>query len=131
MHKGLFCVTFNTMVKQKSSPSLRNLIFTLIAIIVLTLGSILYRYFTKPVGINVIGEAGNSSQVTLSGILQKDTPVGVKGDYFLILESGNSTKLQAANLDEYISSQVVVEGNFLPLTASTEQIFVVNKVTQQ
>lgn len=119
------------MVKQKSSPSLRNLIFTLIAIIVLTLGSILYRYFTKPVGINVIGEAGNSSQVTLSGILQKDTPVGVKGDYFLILESGNSTKLQAANLDEYISSQVVVEGNFLPLTASTEQIFVVNKVTQQ
>ncbi len=93
---------------NNSSAQLKKYKVIFIAAIAIILIGTFYTSITKPVGINLIE---SQSPVTLKGVLIKDTPTGVKGNYYLLNLSGNSIRLSTSdNLDSFEGQQVEVTG---------------------
>lgn len=56
-------------------------------------------------------EYGNT---TVAGRLQKDTPIGISGNYILVLADGSPVLLTSKGLDPFVGKTVFVSGILLP-----------------
>lgn len=105
--------------KHKSRLAPRTLI---IALIVLgTVGYSSYRYLSarSQSDIFLVTEPLTYGDTTLTGIIQKDRPAGVSGNYYLSLANGQVVMLDAQGIDAMIGTTVTVSGNLSPRTPQT------------
>jgi hypothetical protein len=103
---------------MKRSAKSNRWYLVIIAVVFSALSYFSYQYFfvtnyRAPVAIDVISTL-TYGEVALEGIVQKDAPVGKKGEYVLFADSGNYIILQTDNIDPYINRHVYVTGTLSP-----------------
>lgn len=88
-------------------------------VLVVVVGSLVftgYRYLYPPApsGIFVVAEPLTYGNTTLTGIIQKDAPIGQAGNYYLSLSDGQVVLLDAQGIDTMIGVSVSVTGYLTP-----------------
>jgi hypothetical protein len=109
--------------RKKSIFSQRNnQLFLLVALVAIT-GEVLYfsyKSVTQPIPQSpkiFMAESGGGLSYgvsTQSGVLRKDSPLGVSGQYLLILPSGQPILLNKTGLDYLVGKSVTVSGTLNP-----------------
>lgn len=89
-------------------------------------------YPPTPAGILMIGQAVplKYGDTSVTGKLQKDTAVGVEGNYLLVLADGKLILLDIQGLDSLVGQSVTINGVLSPSTAKgLPMTMTVNSIT--
>ena len=122
------------MAKSKSRVRSNKPIYLILLVsLVLSIGYLsLRKIFTpQPSGVFFIEpttmQYGNT---TITGVLQKSSPLGVEGDYILVLPDARIIILDVNGLDQLVGSDVVVTGNLVAPSITNDQLTMqVSKIT--
>lgn len=96
---------------QRNPWVIASSIITLVAFAIIGV----YSFKPKSVDINIINSVPYGS-VEVEGLVQKDSPAGKTGSYFVILSDGSYAELDSTNLDSFISKLVRITGTLSPST---------------
>lgn len=83
-----------------------------------SLWNLYLRPLPAPASIDVISSL-SYGPVELDGVIQKDAPLGAKGEYILVVSSSNILVLDQQGLDPLVGVRVHVTGTMIPQTVSS------------
>lgn len=105
--------------RSKGYKNPRHLAISLI-IVGIVVVSIFAKFTVNPLDINLISSDFNNTSITLEGVIIKETPTYLPGQYYLALLSGDLIFLQTdTNLDLVEGKRVVVTGTLFPEQTNT------------
>lgn len=113
---------------KKSRPNLR--LYIVVAVVALT-GYALFRYLypAQEAPIFVVTQPLEYGDVTLTGTLRKDAPLGEAGNYYLVLSSGATIALDSQGLDGLTNAMVTATGYLTPADGATYPNLAVRTIT--
>lgn len=92
--------------------------FILAFSLIVSIAYITLRSFYSPASPQIMEVSNTSSfiygKTTMTGILQKDTPIGKPGKYFLTLPDMRLVMLDISNVDSIVGKIVTIEGELVP-----------------
>lgn len=106
------------MSKSRGKKSRRNLIAIIIFVGALSYAGFRYLYPPKPANIFLINPVPiQYGDTTITGKLQKDTAIGIEGNYLLVLADGKLILLDIQGLDSFVGQSITISGTLSPASA--------------
>ncbi len=91
-----------------------------------------YKYLSptpETASIFVVSEPLEYGDVTLTGTLRKDAPLGQAGNYYLVLKNGATIALDSLGLDGLTNAMVTATGYLTPAGDATYPNMAVSTIT--
>ena len=109
------------MSKSRSRRASRKPLYLILALsLLLAISYVTLRSYLTPAPLDIdIISTLSYGPVELDGYIQKDAPVGEKGQYLFVAPSTNILVIEAQNLDFFVGSKVHATGTMIPPTSTS------------